>query len=126
MGSVGRKRRYETEAIFDFAMLAKYLSELCYPESKELQELARRAKLTFIMAATAEKSDLNTRSIIEDQIRECEECKRWSNDQTCERNGHFTGPCKYSSAAYKAKAIRDHFGMEAVEIIKKYPIKEIR
>lgn len=91
MGSVGRKRRYETEAIFDFAMLAKYLSELCYPESKELQELARRAKLTFIMAATAEKSDLNTRSIIEDQIRECEECKRWSNDQTCERNGHFTG-----------------------------------
>lgn len=126
MGSVGNKRQYETEAIYDFAMLVKILSELHYPESKELQELARRAKLTFIMAATTEQNDLKTGSIFRDRLQDCETCKRWSNDQTCERNGHFTGPCKYSSAAYKAKAIRDHFGMEAIEIIKKYPIKEIR
>lgn len=126
MGSVGYKRQYETEAIYDFAMLVKILSELHYPESKELQELARRAKLMFIMAATTEQRDLKTGNIIRDRLRDCESCKRWSNDQTCMQNGNRTGSCKYSSAAYKAKAIRDHFGMDAIEIVKKYSIKEIR
>ncbi len=122
MGRVGRKRLYETEAIYDFAMLTKFLSELCYPESKELQELARRAKLTFIMAATSEKNDLDTHNIIQDQLQDCEECRRWSDDQTCEKNGRFIGPCKYSSAAYKAQFIQKQFGLEAIEIIKKYPV----
>ena len=75
MGSVGYKRQYETEAIYDFAMLVKILPT-ALPESKELQELARRAKLTFIMAATTEQNDLKTGSIFRDRLQDCETCKR--------------------------------------------------
>ena len=126
MGSVGHKREYESKAIYDFAMLAKFLSELCYPESKELQELARKAKLTFIMDATAYMQDLKTRNVIQDCLNDCEECRRWTNDQTCEINGRFVGPCKYGSAPYKVKVMRDRFGLDDIETIKKYPITEIR
>lgn len=126
MGSVGYKRQYETEAIYDFAMLVKTLSELCYPDSKELQQLARRAKLTFIMLATTEQRDLKTGNIVRDRLQDCADCKRWSSEQPCMVNGHRTGRCKYASDEYKAGVIRRQFGDAVIEIIKKYPVKEIR
>jgi len=125
MGSIGFKRQYETDALFDFAMLLKYLSEISYPGNTELQTLARRAALTYVMAANEEEVDMKSRNIIRDRLQDCADCKRWTSEQPCIVNGHHSGPCKYNSFTYKAGVIREKFGDKAIEIIKKYPMKEM-